>query len=262
MPDHPALLGEVALRKDGTLFPIFAKSEFLMPLETTWFLPDLLFRSDDFSSTIESWQSGPIRTVVAVGVKYTSFLGVVRLHLFSELVFYRNRFQIPTVIEFMFDPRSLLTPGSGLAYSLTFPEGRAWEIESNLERLPAEDPDLLAKQRGSAAQTEVFYATGSRPEGSFFVQVVVDEEARQQVPPPYLIGRREFTGESWQNHWSWLSQIPGDLGLYLDISMVKKGTYDFGLDLVLSPKAKKSFTDYGFVDVYWSRVPIPDFRVP
>src|SRR5690606_15542028 len=76
--EHPALLGEVALRKNGQEYPVFARSDFLMPPSTAWFLPDLTFRSDEFESAIESWQSGPLRTIVAVGVKYTSFLGLVR----------------------------------------------------------------------------------------------------------------------------------------------------------------------------------------
>ena len=258
--EHPALLGDVVLLSGGEKFPIFAKSQFLMPLETAWYLPDLWFRDEDFTSRIESWQVGPVRTIVAVGVKYSAFLGLFKLHLFSELVFYRNRFQIPTVIEFMFEPDGFLNPGSGLAYALTFPEGRPWEIRSNLERLPADDPEKLAARRGDAAKHERFFARGSRPEGSFQVEVVVDPEAAKQVPPPFLIGPREFDGPAFREHWPWLAEIPGDLGLFLDISMVKKGTYDFGLDLVLSPKAKKSFADYGFVSAFWSRVPILDSR--
>ena len=185
-------------------------------------------------------------------MKYSSFLSLFKLHLFSELVFYRNRFVIPTVVEFIFDPTKFLAPGSGLAYSLRFPKDRAWKIESNLTPLPARDPDEVVDKGPTAAGTDVFTARGHSKDGAFLVQVRVDEKARKNVPPPFLIRAPEFASKEHQKHWPWLADMPGDLGVYLDFSRIKQGTYNFGLDLLLSPKADESFADYGSVESEWS----------
>jgi hypothetical protein len=245
---NPALLGEVLLRQAGGTVPVIKDSQFVMPLTTPWYLPNLSFDSHDFSSEIESWQVGPLRTIVAVGVKYTAFLSLFKLHLFSELVFYRNKFEIPTVIEFVFDPSKYLKPGSGIAYALTFPEGHAWEIESNLEALPPIPPQAVAAKGLTAASTDVFYARGSSAQGAFYVQVRVDETARRDVPPPFLFRAPDFKDAAKRQAWPWLERLHGDLGVYLDFAAVKAGNYDFGLDLLLSSKAHESFTDYGYVE--------------
>lgn len=250
---NPVLLGAVTLA-DGS--PLIQSSKFLMPLRTPFFMPDLTFLDTDFHSQIECWQSGPIRSIVAVGVKYTSFLSLVNLHLFSELVFYREKFEIPTKIEFIFDPSTLLKPGSGLFYSLAFPPGRAWEIDSNLSPLPAKPADEVVEDGPKAAATEVFQARGhQQKEGSFLVSVRVDERARADVPPPFLVKKADFKDPARIVHWPWLERAPGDLGVFLDISQVRKGIYDFGLDLLLSPKADETFAEYGKVIASWQQLP-------
>lgn len=254
-PKSPALLGEVRFRGAGGERGVIRNSKFMMPLKTPFWMPDLTFRDDDFTSAVESWQSGPVRTIVAVGVKYSAFLSLFKLHLFSELVFYRNRFVIPTVIEFIFDPSSHLKPGSGVAYSLSFPEGRGWQIDGNLTPLPAESPDAVVGSGKTAAATETFVARGHGPDGAFLAQVRVDAKARAMVPPPFLIRAEQFQSEAHQKHWPWLKDLPGDLGVFLDFSRVHRGIYDFGLDLILAPKADETFTDYGPVDTSWQHLP-------
>lgn len=254
-PKSPALLGEVRLKHPDGERGVIRNSKFQMPIKTPFWLPDLTFKDDDFTSVIESWQSGPVRSIVAVGVKYSAFLKLFKLHLFSELVFYRNRFVIPTVIEFIFDPAAHLKPGSGIAYSLNFPEGRGWEVDGNLTPLPASSPSDVIKSGKTAAATEVFVARGHGPDGSFLAQVRVDAKARAMVPPPFIIRPEQFRSKAHQEHWPWLEALPGDLGVFLDFSRVHKGIYDFGLDLILAPKADETFTDYGTVDTTWQRLP-------
>lgn len=249
---NPVLLGEVSLRQRGLEVPVIRDSTFQMPLRTPFWMPDLTFKAKDFTSSIESWQVGPIRTIVAVGVKYSAFLSLFKLHLFSELVFYRNRFVIPTVVEFIFDPTKFLSPGSGLAYSLRFPKHRSWEIESNLTPLPAKDPVEVVEKGPTAAATEIFHARGHSKDGAFLVQVKVDEKARKNVPPPFLIRAGDFESKEQKSHWPWLGEMAGDLGVFLDFSRIKQGTYNFGLDLLLSPKADETFSDFGPVDTEWS----------
>jgi hypothetical protein len=185
---NPALLGEVKLAAGGQLIK---SSKFLMPLRTPFFMPDLTFVDTDFSSQIESWQTGPIRSIVAVGVRYSSFLSLINLHLFSELVFYREKFAIPTKIEFIFDPSAFLKPGSGLFYSLSFPDGHMWSVDSNLAPLPARPADEVGEDGPKAAGTEVFQARGHQAQGgSFLVSVRVDPRARPGSAPLYPARQR------------------------------------------------------------------------
>lgn len=253
--DHPVLLGEVGIKTDKGPIPVIDSSRFLMPLETPFFMPDMEFDQDDFSSQVECWQTGPIRAIVAVGVKYKSFLSLFKLHLFSELVFYRNKFEIPTVIEFVFDPTRFLKPGSGLAYSLTFPKEHGWEVDANLVPLPLQDAGDVIEHGPRANTVPYFYATGRRTDGAFLVRVKVDPKATAQVPPPFLIRKDDFTNEKLAKYWPWLSEIPGDLGMFLDFSRIGQGIYEFGLDLLLSSKANDRFTDYGLLDIHWTRLP-------
>jgi len=251
----PVLLGQVFLRKDATEVPALADSMFRMPLVLPWWLPNFTLRNEDFKSMIECWRVGPVRAIVAVGVKFRSFLSLLNLHLFSELVFYRNRFEIPTVIEFIFDPGTYLRRGSGLMYSLRYPPGRAWKVTSNLVDLPAARPADVAL-RASDSGNEPFFASGSSEFGAFRVEVRVDESARRLVPPPFLIRDSDFDRESPKGKfWPWLRDSSGDLGVFLDISGVRKGIYRFGLEMLLSDVPTDDFGDRRIDKISWEPAP-------
>jgi len=254
-PKNPVLLGEVALKKDGKKISVIESSQFLMPLRTPFFMPNMIFKDSDFTSVVESWQSGPIRTIIAVGVKYTSFLSLFKLHLFSELVFYRNRFVIPTKIEFIFSPRSLLKPGSGVSYVLKLPAEQQWQFESNLASFPNVGPDDYMATGQKAIAQEEFYAIARGRDGALIARVRVDETARAMVPMPLMLKSADFASKANKKDWPWLGRQNGDLGVFIDFSNVEKGMYNFGLDLLLSTRADERFTDYGSVDTFWHRVP-------
>jgi|GEM_PF-1072430 len=254
---NPVLLGQVWLQgSDKTEYQIIERSSFVMPLRLPWWVPDFTLADANFKSTIECWRSGPVRTIVAVGVKFRNFLSLFNLHMFSELVFYRNKFQVPTAIQFSYDPSAYLKPGSGLFYSLTFPNGRSWDIETNLPDMPAKSASEIRLSGQTAAGNEVFYARGSRPEGAFVVNVRVDPVARKQVPPPYIVRQWMFKDDTYKALWTDLVAPGGDLGVYLDISGVRTGTYDFGLDLLLSREADQIVHDYGSVEARWMQLKI------
>ena len=256
--DNPALLGEVYLRDDArNETTVFASSDFQMVLKLPWYVPDFTLTNDDFTSMIESWQAGPVRTIVAVGVKFRKFLSLFNFHLFSELVFYERGFQIPTIIEFPFEAHQYMKPGSGIAYALSFPKGRKWTIETNLKPLPEQSAEEVLKSGQTADFTEEFHALARRPEGAVKVTVHVDEAARKMVPPPFYVRENQFGSGPWSKYWEWLLDMEGDLGVFLDISRVRKGRYDFGLDLLLSPKAHENFVDYGQAAAEWSSVTLP-----
>lgn len=240
--ERAALLGQVFLKspdEPSKEKKIFETSSFLMPMYTPWYLPSFTLSNESFVSTIESWQVGPIRTIVAVGVKLKGFLSLFDFHMFSELVFYKNMFQIPTMIEFTFEPRKFFTPGSGIVYAITYAEGMEWEIETNIAELPLKDAEDILKSEPRASKFGKFYAQSQRPEGSFRVEVDVDPLAADDVPPPFQFGRPLMAKKEYQEYWPWLEDLDGDLGIFIDFSQVRKGVYKFGLDLFLHHKAEQ-----------------------
>jgi|694.fasta_scaffold146791_3 hypothetical protein len=252
--DQPMLIGDVKLKTTTGEKNVFSGSSFLMPLIPKFFLfPTFHFGEDDFRSEIESWRSGPVRSIVAVGAKMRKFFSVLDLHLFSELVFYEDFFQIPTQIEFIFDPSRYLKRGSGLAYILSYPPDLEWKLESNLEPLPRSgiEEGPLRKTAYEHSPQGIFGVRGSSSIGSFAANVRVDEKALSQAPPPYLANRDAFTSEEFKRAWPWLGKSKGSLGVFIEISGVKTGRYDFALDVALSNQAHDEFADFQTVSAFW-----------
>jgi hypothetical protein len=230
--DRAALLGQVYLKSQGKAEKVFESSTFTMPMRTPWFVPDLTLDESHFTSTIESWQSGPVRTVVAVGVKMKKFFSVLNLHLFSELVFYSSSFQIPTKVEFIFSPNAFLREGSGVAYAVQIADASLWEIQTNLP------PLADGSREGIGTIRAPFVATGRKGTSHFSLRVLVDEKAERNSHAPRAFRRNEMKSADLQKRYPWLKKMDGDWGVFVDFSGLGKGLYDFGLDLILSSGAE------------------------
>jgi len=230
--DRAALLGQVFLKSNGKAEKVFESSTFTMPMRTPWFVPDLTLDESHFTSTIESWQSGPVRTVVAVGVKMKKFFSVLNLHLFSELVFYPSSFQIPTKVEFIFSPNSFLSAGSGVAYAVKIADAAQWDIQTNL-------PPLADLSREAVGTTRApFVASGNKGTSQFSMRVMVDEKAERNSQAPRSFRKNDMQSGELRRHHPWLKKMDGDWGVFVDFSGLGKGLYDFGLDLILSSGAE------------------------
>jgi hypothetical protein len=252
---QPMLMGNVKLKTSSGEKPVFAGNSFIMPLLPRFFIfPSLYFGESDFTSEIECWRSGPIRSIVAVGARLRKFFSFLDLHLFSELVFYENYFQIPTKIEFVFDPSKYLAKGSGIAYVLQYPDGVDWRLKSTLKSLPISGPesDALKESAFDVAPDGAFAVRGESAMGSFVAQVRVDAKALKQSPPPYIASNGVFDHEPTTKAWPWLRKARGSLGVFIEISGVKRGVYDFALDLAVSNQADDGFGDFKTLIPYWS----------
>lgn len=258
---QPMLMGQVFLRQENMEFQVFQSSNFIMPIiPSYWFLPTLKFDESDFTSEIECWRSGPVRSIVAVGAKLSKFFSIVKLHLFSELIFYEDYFQIPTKIEMVFNASDFLDSGSGLLYFLEYAKGREWTVQTNVPELPESRLQVIAKG-GEVVTTALaavgagaFVVKGSRPEGSFMAKVHVDPKAMAKVPPPFMVYPQHYADSARMKSWSWLKSKPSDLGIFLDISKVHKGIYDFSLDLMLSSKSQDKFEDFESILPDWRKI--------
>ncbi|MGE0174115.1 MAG: hypothetical protein AB7T49_15060 [Oligoflexales bacterium] len=243
---HPVLLGALDILYGGTAVKLFASSRFNVAFRLPFWLPDFTLTEESFSSEIESWQEGPIRTIVAVGVKLKKFLSMFDFHMFSELVFYENSFQIPTSLEFPFDPDEWLKPGSGLAYFVKLAEPEKWAISSNVETLPlvpAPAPKGVAKE---------YWALAEGKYGAIAMKIDISSENNEFFPHPYFFRSNMAKAKPWHKEWPWLRDMVGDFGVFVDISSVQRGAYNFSLDLILDSKADLSVDKvFTFPKVSW-----------
>ena len=237
---NPAALGQLDIpseaAKGSGLTTINRDGGFAIWLKPPWLCPTVTKSYKDIPGAIESWRSGPIRTIVAVGSKYSAFWSLVRAHLFSELVFYRDRFQIPSVIEIPFSPESLLGTDSGFAYGLQM----TGKVTSNMDR-PDHGPARVSVQHPSgliltATVDPVLARAGAMP------KVWMGDEApseSQAIPPPVI---------------RWFKENDVTTGFFVDISKMKRGRYDFSLDLQSPIKANQDHTDFLICKSVWTQV--------
>jgi len=250
---HPILLGKLVFQRNKEELPLLAESWFQMAMRTPWWVPDIHLTEESFTSSIECWQQGPIRTLVAVGVKFKKLLSLLNVHMFSELVFYEQRFQIPTVLEFPIGAGGLLKFGSGVVYMLRVASPQ-WTLDSNL---PVLDP-RKSQPEGPANPSDSRYRTSvDGPWGRLKVLVeLAPQDSGQSKPLPFRIDPKILQPPS-AFHWDWMREIKGDVGVFVDISKVKKGVYHFNLDLSLEPEADLNLHDVlTSPSAEWVKIPL------
>ncbi len=235
-----ALIGDLAFKDQGKKISVIKESHFIMNFELPWYLPDFSLTDSNFYSEIESWQVGPIRAIVAVGVKFRNFLSLFNFHMFSELVFYENSFRIPTIVEFPVDPSRHFKLGTGIAYALKFSDELPLSFNSNLTSLPKSGAENYIKSGKEMADAfPYFFIDGDFGKRSLLMKVEVDRRAARTSMPPFLIRQSMFGVQDMTDQWPWIDGLSGDVGAFIDISRVHKGSYDFGLDIFLSPEANE-----------------------
>lgn len=236
---NPAAMGRLEIpsgsEKKDDFITIHQEGSFAIWLKPPWGFPVISKSNKDLAGAIESWRSGPIRTIVAVGSKYSAFWSLVKAHLFSELVFYRSRFQIPSVVDIPFSPDKLLGSGSGFAYGLQL----SGQVTPKLERT-GDGP----------ARVSVEHPAG------LVLSATLDRDLARSGTLPHVWQAGEPDDKSG---------IPGDVirwfrknavttGFFVDISRMDRGRYDFSLDLESRGKANQDHTDFLACKSVWTPV--------
>lgn len=235
LPSNPILLGDVAVAHKGNLVPVFANSWFRIVFKLPWWLPNFSLSDDNFSSSIESWRKGPIRHIVAVGVKLRKFLSIFNFHMFSELVFYERRFEIPTILEFPEAPKEFFRIGSGLLYAVEFPKDAKWDLSSPL--LTADSSEFLQHLSSGLASERPYQIALRGPWGRIAMRVRLGGDQGRSLPEPILVYRKHQAVQDKLKDLSWIVEKGLDLGVFTDIRHIEKGTYQFRLDLGLDSEA-------------------------
>lgn len=250
---HPILLGKLVFQRNNEEVPLLSESWFQMAMRTPWWAPDIHLTEESFTSSIECWQQGPIRTLVAVGVKFKKLLSLLNVHMFSELVFYEKRFQIPTVLEFPVGAGGLLKFGSGVVYMLRVASPQ-WTLDSNL---PVLDPRKTRPEEGGIPPDSRYRTSVDGPWGRLKVVVeLAPQDGAQSKPLPFQIDPKVLQAQP-ALQWDWMRGIKGDVGVFVDISMVKKGVYHFNLDLSLEPEADLNLHDVlTSPSAEWVKIPL------
>ena len=234
---NPASMGRLEIpegnAKTQDFTTINSDGAFAIWVKPPWGFPVISKSDKDLVGAIESWRSGPVRTIVAVGSKYNGFWSIIKAHLFSELVFYRNRFQIPSVIEIPFSPKKLVGSGSGFAYALRLSGQVVPKLESP-DNAPAtvfvEHPAGLIL---TATLDPALTKAGTLP------KVWQSENSNENSGIPEDVVR-------------WFRENEANTGFFVDISQMGRGRYDFSLDLESRGRANKVHTDFQTCKSVWT----------
>jgi hypothetical protein len=220
-PRKAALLGTVFLRTPSQDLQIFTDSFYQFKFFTSWWLPNITIGDSDFDSHIESWKIGPIRTIIAVGVKYKAFFSMIQLHVFSELIFSERSFHIPSKIESPLNFSRILKEGSGLFYGIRMNQDLNWELKTDIDRWDNVIKDAKPKDQ--------YYAMARIPEqGMAQVNIHVAKDLQRRQP---IVFRK---GDPIGDALPWVEKKDSDLAVFLDASAMRKGVYGFSLDLHIS----------------------------
>ena len=236
---NPAAMGRLEIpsgtEKKDDFITINQEGGFAIWLKPPWGFPVISQSNKDLSGAIESWRSGPVRTIVAVGSKYSAFWSLVKAHLFSELVFYRTRFQIPSVVDIPFSPDKLLGSGSGFAYGLQLSGNVTPKVERTDDgpaRVSVEHPAGLVL---SATLDRDLAQSGTLPH----VWQAEDQDDKAGIPGEVI---------------RWFRKNGATTGFFVDISHMGRGRYDFSLDLESRGKANQDHTDFVSCESVWTPV--------
>ncbi len=249
--DQPILLGELLL-SDATsqtpLLSVIKSSRFYFHFSLPWYFPNFGLNRDNFVSQVESWGIGPLRTIVAVGVKFRKLLSLFNLHLFSELVFYSSALKVPTKFVLDVDPSKYLKKGTVFAYAIDFTD--EVQVLGNVPPLPPKPSQLLwdegVRAKGSYSMALTIKQRRLR------LDVRIDPRLMEVSLPPYQW--QGATHTELNQHHPWLTRVQGDLGIAVDTSALNRGSYDFGLDLFLDSEADEDLVkDFGSSTVIWSQ---------
>ncbi len=237
---NPAAMGRLEIpsgtQNKNDFITIHQEGSFAIWLKPPWGFPVISKSNKDLSGAIESWRSGPVRTIVAVGSKYNAFWSLVKAHLFSELVFYRSRFQIPSVVDIPFSPDKLLGSGSGFAYGLQL----SGQVSPKLER-PDHGPARVSVEHPaglvlSATLDRDLARSGTLPQ---VWQAGASDSEATGIPGDVI---------------RWFRQNGATTGFFVDISHMSRGRYDFSLDLESRGKANQDHTDFLTCKSVWTPV--------
>ena len=125
-------------------------------------------------------------------------------------------------------------------------------METDLPDLP-ERPEALAEGKKPSHQRYLSSLKG--PWGEIALRVNLAGGLGEPSLFPYLVRKEMIGGSKWSASWDWLDSFKGDLGVFVDMTHVTKGSYEFGLDLMLNSKANHSLHE-AFVSPVYEWVPL------
>ena len=155
--------------------------------------------------------------------------------MFSELVFYERRFEIPTILEFPEAPKDFFRIGSGLLYAVEFPKGSNWELDSSL--MTANSASFLKDLRSGPAAERPYQIALRGPWGRISMRVRLGSNQGKPLPEPILVYRGHSSVHAELKDLNWIVEKGLDLGVFTDIRNIEIGVYQFRLDLGLDSEA-------------------------
>lgn len=233
--------------KQANALTVVSGGDFGFWLTPPWRFPVVARSGRDAAGAIESWRSGPVRTIVAVGNRYSAFWSLVEAHLFSELVFYPDRLQIPSVVDIPFSPKNLLGSGSGFAYGLQL----ATEVSEVSQYRTVDGAYLQASSQTVRSTLRLRARVDSRLAAGGALPRLWN---RRPSPDSGSEVRKNARNDVPARARDWLQSIGATTGFFVDISQIDRGRYDFSLDLESHVEANDTHTEFLTCKSVWTAV--------
>lgn len=197
---------------------ILSEAEYLYYFDIPYF-PNVTFRSSDFRALLEEWRVGPIRAILAIGIRYKVFFMEVKTSLFSEISFFLNQVTFPTVVDFPVDGSKVFNPGTGIYYGFNF-FGATYDTNLRLLTKVAEMKQI------NQAGLRMPYIKGRQRDTEVFVRLNPDfDKDTQKILEPQVYDRSKNPSKAVLKSRSWLADTKTPLGIYVDLSGAKKRKY-------------------------------------
>ena len=243
--------------------PVLDSTTFYMKGDLKYFITvEANHRSID--SELESWHSGPIRSIIRVSFYYRLLRLKIELGMYTEISFFSNAVYLPAVIYNPIDGHKSLNPGSSMYYGLAFRDNpKDYTIDTNMSffdpsssSLMRNSKSFLDKVMGKAPDqksSEGLYWVSAQGQGrSMYMEITPSKDLQKDGVAPMLYRENKSSEEMKDRHNDDilpLGKSPVNLGIYFDVTKFAEGEHVMGFRLffenIVAPERLAVFKGLG-----------------
>lgn len=243
--------------------PVLDSTTFYMKGDMKYFITvEANHRSID--SELESWHSGPIRSIIRVSFYYRLLRLKIELGMYTEISFFSNAMYLPAIIYNPIDGHKSLNPGSGMYYGLAFRDNpRDYAIDTNMSIYDPSASPLLQNGRNffnrvmrksvDQKSSEGLYWISAQGQGrSMYMEITPSKELQKDGVAPALYREDKSAAEMKDRNNDDvlpLGKSPVNLGVYFDVTKFAEGEHIMGFRLffenVVAPERLAVFKGLG-----------------
>lgn len=243
--------------------PVLDSTTFYMKGDLKYFITvEANHRSID--SELESWHSGPIRSIIRVSFYYRLLKLKIELGMYTEISFFSNAVYLPAVIYNPIDGHKSLNPGSSMYYGLAFRDNpKDYSIDTNMSFFDPSSSSLLrnsksfldkvmGKARDQKSSEGLYWVSAQGQGRSMYMEITPSKDLQKDGVAPMLYRENKSSQEMKDRHNDDilpLGKSPVNLGIYFDVTKFAEGEHVMGFRLffenIVAPERLAVFKSLG-----------------